>query len=281
MSEYTGIYEALIRDLTDPLGVGRARLIVPSVMGEATTTWAQPLMGALNTVNTNIGDRAWVLFEQGDINKPTWIATTSVPDPPVLPVVTGVIPGEMKAWPAAAIPSGYLLCDGGQYPIATYPDLYNVLTANGTVFPHGANTNGSGVAGSTHFRTPDGRGRMLLGVGTATGAVGATAHTLGQKGGEETHLLTAAESGTRAHTHTLLDPGHAHQQAVDSSYNAAPGGVAGLYADNNTGNSRVVAGLVTGTSTTGATINNATATSASASHNLLNPYLGINWIIKT
>ena len=37
------------------------------------------------------------------------------------------------------------------------------MTTSGTTFPFGANTNGSGAAGSTHFRLPDLRGEFVRG----------------------------------------------------------------------------------------------------------------------
>ena len=58
-------------------------------------------------------------------------------------------------------PTGYLKANGAELPITVYTTLYNVVTTNGTVFPFGANTNGSGGAGSTHFRLPDLRGQFI------------------------------------------------------------------------------------------------------------------------
>jgi len=52
----------------------------------------------------------------------------------------------------------YLICNGAEYAIATYGDLY---TAIGTTW--GSLTNGSGSAGSTHFVVPDLRGEFLRG----------------------------------------------------------------------------------------------------------------------
>jgi Microcystin-dependent protein len=178
-------------------------------------------------------------------------------------------------WPTNTSPSGYLICDGSEQPVATYPNLDAVL---GTTF--GARTNGSGGAGSTHFRLPDFRGRVALGVGTASPAVpGGTAHTLAQKGGEETHLLTAAESGTTAHGHTVSDPGHTHQQypinwyVLSSGSNSGVGGTTLPQANDPS--------APTGGAYTNVTVNNATAASAASAHNNLDPYLSINFIIKT
>lgn len=48
-------------------------------------------------------------------------------------------------------------------------------------------------------------GRNIIGTGTATGASGATAHTKGQTGGEEKHVLTVPELAS--HSHGLLGEG--------------------------------------------------------------------------
>lgn len=52
-------------------------------------------------------------------------------------------------------PEGYFLANGAEILIDGYRDLYNLLTNFGTTFPYGANTNGSGGAGNTHFRLPN------------------------------------------------------------------------------------------------------------------------------
>lgn len=168
--------------------------------------------------------------------------------------------GVIKMWPTSSAPAGYLFCDGSEQPVATYPQLDALL---GTTF--GARTNGSGGAGSTHFRLPDFRGRGPIGVGTASPAVpGGTAHTLGQKGGEENHLLTAAEL-----------PSHGHTLPMSAS--GAPSGTGDrpLRASGSSdGGFRTGAEVVT-SSTYGS------ATTGNQSHNVLDPYLGINFIIKT
>jgi microcystin-dependent protein len=62
-------------------------------------------------------------------------------------------------------PSGWAICNGAQLSIATYTTLYNILTNNGTTFPYGGNTNGSGASGSTHFRLPNMVDRFPVGSG--------------------------------------------------------------------------------------------------------------------
>ena len=121
--------------------------------------------------------------------------------------------------------------------------LFNVI---GTTF---------GSLDGTHFTLPDMRGRVPLGVGTST-ATGATAHTLGQVGGEETHTMTAAE---------LVS----HQHNLHSSYGIGTSGAG--------------AGFVDSTTATSSTGTNAKSdlTGCSTPFNELPPYVGLNYIIKS
>jgi len=97
--------------------------------------------------------------------------------------------GSLQAFAGANAPTGWLLCDGSQQPIATYPELYSVL---GTTY--GALTNGSGGAGTSHFRVPDLRGRTPVGAGNENVTGNNTNRVLGVKGGDER---------LQAHTHDL------------------------------------------------------------------------------
>ena len=64
----------------------------------------------------------------------------------------------------SSAPSGWLVCNGAEYAIADYGDLYGVISTT-----WGALTNGSGGAGSTHFRVPDLRGEFLRGFDNGQG----------------------------------------------------------------------------------------------------------------
>lgn len=109
-------------------------------------------------------------------------------------------------WHSSTPPSGWLLCNGQEVPISSYTSLYNIITVNGTVFPYGANTNGSGAAGSTHFRLPDTQDLFVVGpsapanVGTT---VGSNSHN---------HTFSASLSGTtsagNSHSHPGFNPGY-------------------------------------------------------------------------
>jgi len=69
--------------------------------------------------------------------------------------------GMIASFAMSSAPTGWLVCNGAEYAIADYGDLH---TAIGTTW--GALTNGSGGAGSTHFRVPDLRGAFLRGTGS-------------------------------------------------------------------------------------------------------------------
>ena len=97
--------------------------------------------------------------------------------------------GMIVGFAGSTAPTGWLLCQGQAVSRTTYAKLFSVI---GTTF-------GSGD-GSTTFNLPDARGRVLVGVGESS-ATGHTNHTLGQKGGEETHKLTVSEMPSHNHTY--------------------------------------------------------------------------------
>ena len=89
-------------------------------------------------------------------------------------------------------PRGWAFCDGQILPINQNQSLYSLL---GTTY---------GGDGRTSFALPDLRGRVPIHRGSSNGAD----HTLGQKGGEETHTLSAAEMPQHKHSfQASTDPG--------------------------------------------------------------------------
>jgi microcystin-dependent protein len=71
--------------------------------------------------------------------------------------------GMVAAFAMSSAPSGWLVCNGAEYAIADYGDLHTAITTT-----WGSLTDGSGGAGSTHFRVPDLSGAFLRGSGTQT-----------------------------------------------------------------------------------------------------------------
>ncbi len=97
-------------------------------------------------------------------------------------------------------PRGWAFCDGQILPINQNQSLYSLL---GTTY---------GGDGRTSFALPDVRGRSPMHVGRSDGGQD---HRLGQKSGEETHTLSAAEMPN--HDHVL-------QATNTNGNNPLPGG---------------------------------------------------------
>ena len=99
--------------------------------------------------------------------------------------------GAVISFAGGSVPTGWLLCDGTAVSRTTYAALF---TAIGTAFGAGD--------GTTTFNLPPSSGRCAIGAGTGSGL---SPRSLAQTGGEETHVLTLAESA--AHAHKLVDDG--------------------------------------------------------------------------
>jgi len=96
--------------------------------------------------------------------------------------------GEEVVYMGGTVPYGFLACDGSNISRATYAKLFAKV---GTTWGVGD--------GATTFGLPDSRRRVAVGSGGAgTGTLG---NAVGNTGGEETHVLTLAESP--AHTHLV------------------------------------------------------------------------------
>ena len=158
--------------------------------------------------------------------------------------------GMVAMWAGtnAAIPTGWLLCDGSSVATATYADLFGALG-----YTYGG--------GGANFNLPDLVTRFPRGVATQTAATG----------GADNVTLTIAEMPS--HDHTVTDPGHAHT-------NIRRVGGGGSYfmetsAANQGGNTSNPVG---GSSTTGITLAN---TGGGGSFDNRPAYLEIQFIIKT
>ena len=165
---------------------------------------------------------------------------------------SGFITGEVRAVAYAALPAGWLTCNGAAVSRTTYAALFALLST----------TWGVGD-GSTTFNLPDLRGRALIGSGTGSGL---TARTVGQQTiGEEAHALTSAENGT--HSHGVTDPGHVHPYGYPNWSGTATFG-------EGTGSSSPAN---TQSAVTGISIQNSGSGTA---HNTMQPSAVVQWIIK-
>lgn len=128
-------------------------------------------------------------------------------------------------WHKDTAPGGWHVLDGRELPIADHTALYNVITVNGTVFPYGDNTNGSGASGSTHFRLPDMTDLFVVGASSA--------NVVGSTTGSNTHghtfnaSLPQINSSTSNHAHSY-SPGNLANTGANHAH-----GVTVNFAENN------------------------------------------------
>ena len=142
--------------------------------------------------------------------------------------------GEIKIWsgPLDKIPPGYHICDGSQFIIGQYPNLYKVI---GTMY----NNQHIGIKTTYnpkdyyqtdpgYFRIPDLRARFVVGcdeTGRIFGDDDVTqgGYVFGSQGGLSTCKLTDKQSGLPTHDHppaTFATSGvgdHRHWAAADSN----------------------------------------------------------------
>lgn len=157
--------------------------------------------------------------------------------------------GTVNPFAGSSAPSGWLLCDGRSTGISrtTYAGLFAVI---GTTYGAGD--------GSTTFNLPDLRGRVIAGVdnmgGTDAGRL-SISNTLGTTTGAETHTLTADQM-----------PAHSHEIHRSNSAATSVGADA----------SALYRTLVN----TGAVYTNTQAAGGGSAHNIMQPTMVLNYIIK-
>ena len=148
-------------------------------------------------------------------------------------------------------PRGWAFCDGQILPINQNQSLYSLL---GTTY---------GGDGRTSFALPDLRGRTPIHVGSSNG----TAHSLGQKSGEETHTLSASEM-----------PQHSHQAKASGALGSSASPQNNLWAQvtNTVGNIYADPGQ----GSPNAALNNPVVNvGGGQAHNNMQPFLALNFCI--
>ena len=150
------------------------------------------------------------------------------------------------------VPAGVIEMFGG----STAPSGYLICdgsavsrTTYSKLFTAIGTTYGAGD-GSTTFNVPNLKGRVAVGYNSAETEFNA----LGKTGGEKTHTLTIAEMPSHSHNYNLPNPSAPNYMTGGGAYNV-----------------RIVDFTSTATTNTG----------GGNAHNNLQPYIAINYIIKT
>ena len=191
------------------------------------------------------GELSGVILSENQPTDPAyalWIEESDLNSSGGDPIPVDIIDvGTIVPYSGVEAPKNWLICDGRAISRATYIELFNVI---GTTYGDGD--------GSTTFNLPDLKGKVLAGLDSSQTEF----NTIGKTGGEKTHNLTVDEM-----------PSHKHDLRAPSSSIAASGG--------NIGNEFVVS------DTQGKSLPKWTvATGGDQSHNNLQPYIVINYIIK-
>lgn len=147
-------------------------------------------------------------------------------------------------------PRGWAFCNGQLLPIAQNTALFSLI---GTTY---------GGDGRTTTGLPDLRARAPMHPGRGPGL---TSRRLGQRGGEETETLTAAQMA--GHNHNAMGSATAANQRVTTGHVVATGGGRGTNLYQNDTTSNTVAFREFGNAGGG------------GAHNNMQPFLTLNYII--
>lgn len=169
-----------------------------------------------------------------------------------IPSASGSPTGSITMFAGSTAPTGYLICDGSAVSRTTYAGLFTVI---GTTYGTGD--------GSTTFNLPNLKGKVAVGQDTGDTAF----DTLGETGGEKTHTLTIDEMPS--HNHSITNPSNAPNAVFHSSVGTnhwfnVQGSGDGAHPDAFQYANPTIANKGGG-----------------GAHNNLQPYIVLNYIIKT
>jgi microcystin-dependent protein len=209
------------------------------------------------------------------------------------PTIGGTPTGVIAQFAGATAPNGYLLCQGQTLSTTTYANLFATIG-----YTYGG--------GGSDFKVPDLQSRIPVGKGSDT-----EFDTLGETGGAKTVTLSSSQIPAHSHPNTLSS-----NTVASSGHSHGPGSyAAGIGAtNNNTGAIGYVASFVRGggptqstytvtgssvgsqnfnhytpvygdsagpSGTTTVGITNENNTGGGGAHTNLQPYIVVNYIIKT
>jgi microcystin-dependent protein len=190
--------------------------------------------------------------------------------------------GVISPFAGGSVPTGYVLCDGQSLNTTTFANLFAVI---------GYTYGGSGSS----FLVPNLRGRVPVGIDTSQDEF----NVRGEVGGAKTHTLTAAQMPV--HSHTTPNHSHTfsgttstngnHSHGMQDSYNqgsptSGPDSVfTGRANQSGWGDTRYVFAAGNHAHSYSGTTSNASPTTNTTgggqAHNNLQPYMALNYIMKT
>tara|TARA_R100001015_G_C4599632_1_gene154640 strand:- start:106 stop:654 length:549 start_codon:yes stop_codon:yes gene_type:complete len=171
---------------------------------------------------------------------------------------SGVKTGTIVPHGSTTVPTGFLYCDGSAVSRTTYANLFSVIST----------TYGAGNGSST-FNLPDLQNNVPLGR-SGTKALGST-------GGAESRTPSGSVSVAN-HTLTISQiPSHNHLEGSHTEFGSTSSQSAGT---RNTGNDSPGRRFFT-SNTGGGGAHNHGGSFSGSSMSVLQPYLALNYIIKT
>ena len=173
--------------------------------------------------------------------------------------------GTVVVWSSPSIPPSYLLCDGTSYSTSTYSNLFLVIG-----YTYGGSGDNFNVPNFTNYRMP------YYTTGTAFGSSGGSESVVVNSNNVPTHTHDVGNIQGASHTHNI-----GYDQNWTSSVNNSgrAGGEGNANRTVNGDNNGILPGI-SAANVNFQGISDVNSGNSSYNWNILNPYLGVYYIIK-